>query len=293
MFTRITFLLCVLSWSVLTWAKDSIIEVSGESIYYASLDMPIAEAKQHALTQAKVNALENSFGTEISETNASIQSNIDRKSHEHFESISLSDVKGEWIETIGDPIFNYSFDGNFTIITCTVRGKAREISEYRTEIEVALLRNAPNIKYSTSNFMSGDEMYLYFKSPEAGYINIFLLDSNAQEAYCLLPYKKAKDGVYEVDADKEYILFSEEVAPQSDEGVVDEYVLSAIDNTEMNDIMVVFSPKKFGKASLKTSEQTMMPKVTSIKKFNEWLAKLKSKNKSITTKNIPIIISKQ
>lgn len=267
--------------------------VEGEATYRAPKTMSLAEIEREAMKMAQINALEKAFGTFITESTTSIDSNIDSKGESYFASTAASDVKGEWLETIGKPEYETFIDGDFIIMSCKIKGKAREISSLNVDFEAAALRNTPDKRYGASEFNDGDDMFLYFKSPETGFLNVFLLDHTSQEAYCLLPYKRAGEGVYTIKADKEYILFSEKTAPEPDQPIVDEYTLSATDAKEYNEIVLVFSPKRFRKASLNVSDADTAPKSTSIREFNEWLAKVKSKDASITSRNIALTISKK
>lgn len=102
-------------------------KVSGEYIYRCGLDKSPEEAKRIALERAKIEALADKYGTTISQTNLTNVTTGNGDSKIDFESISSSQVKGEWIETLGEPEYSISIDGNMLVVIAKVSGKAREI----------------------------------------------------------------------------------------------------------------------------------------------------------------------
>lgn len=108
--------------------------VSAEYIYYAPPTMNIIEAKHIALERAKIKAIENEFGSIVSQINSSVVANVNGKSEARFFSLGSSDVKGEWIETIGEPKYGeITYVDNMLIIPCFVKGKARELQSNTTD----------------------------------------------------------------------------------------------------------------------------------------------------------------
>lgn len=252
--------------------------------------MSVAEARRVALEQAKIKAIAEEFGTYVSQSNSMITSETNNASSEYFSSISGADVKGDWIETIGEPELKVSFDNRMVVVTCKVEGYAIEKRNTFVDYTVKILRHAPNLSYESSEFNSNDEMFVYFKSPISGFLNIFLLDYEKDTAYCLLPYKGSKSGSYTVDADKEYFFFSKDKKAHKDENV-DEMLLLSNNANEMNELLVVFSSKEFSKMSLNSDgKASSIPKNASISKFNKWIAKLKRSDENILVSNYNIII---
>lgn len=266
--------------------------ISATYTFYAPKNMSVEEAERVALERAKIKALADVFGTLITQSNSTLMSSDNGDSDVHFFSLSGSNVKGEWIETIGEPQFSTSFESRCVVVVCTVKGRAKEIIGNSVDYEAIPLRNAPNLNYNTTQFYDGDDLYLYFKAPIAGYLNVFLLNKEEDNAFCLLPYKKSKDGSFVVEADAEYYLFSKDKDTEN-KSVIDEYTLSSSSAKEFNELVIIFSPKEFNKAKLKIQKEVTVPKSTSISKFNEWLSKLKSKNNNITTSIINLTISKR
>lgn len=288
---RLLPLLIILLTTGITVYSQKIKKVSATYTYYAPETMSVEEAKRTALERAKIQAIADEFGTIVSQSTSTVITNQNGESDTHFFSSGGSDVKGEWIETIGEPDFQISFEDRSVIVTCKISGSIKELTGSSIEYEVKTLKNAPNLNYATTEFADGDDLYLFFKSPVSGYLTIFLINEADKEAYCLLPYRKSQDGSFYVESDKEYYLFSCE--KDINNSIVDEYTLSASSYKEFNDLIVVFSPKEFNKSNLKLDKDLTVPRYTTTSKFHNWLSKLKSKNNNITTSKINLTISKR
>lgn len=265
--------------------------VEASAIYYAPETMSMAEARRIALDRAKIEAIANEFGTIVSQSNSTAISNVNGNSDSRFISIGGSDVKGEWIETIDEPIYKEVFQDGMLAITCHVKGKAREITSEQINFIAKPLRNGQELKFEDYNFKSGDDLFLYFKSPVNGYLAAFLVDEASGTVYCALPYRNSDGNPKSIKADKEYILFSQKNAEPEEKRFVDEYEMTANDDKEWNDFYILFSPEPFHKVNLNSGSNTM-PKTTSWTEFQKWLAKERSKNPKLNLQRIIISIEK-
>jgi len=271
---------------------DEIRRVEAEYTYYAPETMSVEEAKRTALDRAKIQAIADEFGTVVSQSTSAVVSNQNGESDTQFFSIGGSDVKGEWIETIGEPEYNIQFENHFLVVTCSVKGKAREIESAKIDFIAKPLRNGTSLKYESTEFKDGDDLYLYFKSPTSGFLSIYLIDHIRDEAYCILPYKyEESGGSHYVEGDKEYILFSKTAAEVSQRRIVDEYTLSCQDSVEINTIYVIFSPDEFSKGYM-TSKGNLCPKYCTEGEYMKWLTKLRKQNNKIGVKEYQISIKK-
>ncbi|MBD5327199.1 MAG: DUF4384 domain-containing protein [Bacteroides sp.] len=273
-------------------SAQKIQKISATYTYYAPETMSVEEAKRIAIERAKIKALSDAFGTVVAQNNSSIVYNNHEQSESYFSSHGETAVKGEWLETIGTPKTDVSFEEHSVVVTCTIDGKARNIVRQEISFEAMPLRNAPNTNYSTTEFSDGDDLYLYFRTPVAGYLNIFLISSNDDAAYCLLPYKHDSGASFFCNADTEYFFFSKQKA-YKDASAIDEYCLSASAAKEFNDLMIIFSPAEFYKGNLKSTKEITRPKMTTISKFNDWLTKLRTKNETIQISKITLTITKR
>ena len=244
--------------------------VHGEYVYHAPENVTLEDAKRTALERAKIQALADAFGTLVSQSNSTIVRNIDGVSSSDFLSLGGSEVKGEWIETVGEPEFDISFAEGMLIVRVSVTGRAREIVSSKIDFEAKLLRNGTEPKFESNEFRNGDDLYLYFKSPVDGYLAVYLLDETTMQVYCLLPYRNSGEGSVKIKHDVPYVFFSTEKA-NGDKAKVDEYVMTCDGKYETNVIYVIFSTNPFVKTNLNISAQGLNN--TNYEDFNDWLVK--------------------
>ena len=262
--------------------------VSGEYIYHAPENVSLEEAKRTALNRAQIQALADEFGTVVSQHNATVLNNQNGKSNIGFTSLSGSDVKGEWLETIGTPQYEISYSQGMLVVKCTVRGKAREIISGKIDFKAKILKNGLEDKFESEAFKDGDDLFMSFQSPVKGFLAVYLVD-DLQNAYCLLPYRSSKDGIVSVAANEKYILFSEKKAASlANANEVDEYTMTCEKASESNYIYIVFSPHSFVKALDNAVEG--FPRELTFNDFQKWLTKNRTKDKDmqVEIKNITV-----
>lgn len=268
--------------NLLSISAQKIEKVHGEYTYHVPDNISLEEGKRTALERAKIQAIADAFGTLVSQNNSSIVKNENGKSSVDFLSIGGSDVKGEWIETIGEPMFDIFYESNMLTIKVSIDGKAREIKNAAIDFEAKLLRNGTEEKYESNEFRNGDDLYLYFKSPINGYLAVYLLDENTQQVFCLLPYKSSGEPAYKIIHDKPYVFFSCQKA-EDNPSEVDEYTMTCEHSMEQNTICIVFSPNMFAKAFAEDGNAGL-PRQLSLKEFQKWLGKCKANDTSIQEK---------
>lgn len=264
--------------------------VVGEYVYRAPNNVTVDQAKRIALERAQLEAIAEVFGTNISQQNSTRISNRNGKSDIDFLSISSSDVKGEWIETIGEPEYSIRYEQDMLVVTCRVKGKVREIVSASIDIRAKVLRNGTEDKFESSEFRSGDDMYLSFQSPVNGYLAVYLLDDKG-DAFCLLPYRNQTDGIQKISANTPYVFFSEKHVPLSERALVDEYTLTCEHSYENNQIYVIFSPNPFVKAN-DNDHGELLPREIDGHSFQTWLAKVRRKDKYVNFSSKQITITK-
>lgn len=280
------FFFCV---AALSAAAQKIISVSGEFTYYAPSSMTLDAAKQEAILQTKLHVLAAKFGTLINSNTTLFIENTDgdeASSRTDVRTLATHEVKGEWLEDTRQPEQTFSFDPslpNTTIIHTHVWGKAREISTTQVGIDVRLL-NAPDKNATEDEFRNKEFFYLFFQSPIAGFIVVYLLDLNEEKAYCLLPHGNSSRGNFPVESNREYIFF--DTAPG--------YMFMTEHSVSYNHIVVVFSPNEFYKANDELSENDpyLLLRETSINQFRQWLARCKSRDNQLVEKTTVVKIVK-
>lgn len=191
MMRRLSLCCLLLSLSLLAVAQR-VEKVRAEYLYHAPENISLEEAKRIALGRAKLQAIADAFGTVVSQSNFTSASNRNGQSEVDFFSLGGSEVKGEWIETIGEPRYDISFEQGMLMVKASVCGKIREIISVFVDIKAKLLRNGTENRFESSEFRSGDNLYLSFQSPVDGFLLVYLIDYTVGTAYCLLPYTRQK-----------------------------------------------------------------------------------------------------
>lgn len=265
--------------------------VVGEYTYHAPENITIEEAKHTALSRARIQALIDEFGLIVSQTNSTRIETGTAGSKIDFNSVGGSDVKGEWIETIGEPEYTIIYEGNMLIVSVKVKGKAREILSSGINFVAKILKNGIEDKFESDNFRNGDDLFLAFQSPVAGYLTIYLVD-NDQQAFCLLPYSAQTDGVYTTKANKRYLLFHSKYCEEKDKGIVDEYTMTCEHDTEHNELYIIFSPNKFFKA-IDQDAEGVLPRSLKAEDFHHWIGKCRRHDADMSVKLLPITINRQ
>lgn len=253
--------------------------VHGEYTYHVPENISLEEGKRTALHRAKIQALADAFGTIVSQSNTTIVRNEDGKSSTDFYSLGGSDVRGEWIETLGEPKYDVYYESGMLVINVEVEGKAREIRDEGVAFDVKVLRNGTDPKFESDEFKDGDDLYLYFRSPIDGYLAVYLLDEVTQNVFCMLPYKGSSASAYRIERDQPYVFFSVQAAKETS-AEVDEYIMTCQHSVEYNTIYVVFSPNMFTKA-FTTDEDAELPRQLSLKNFQKWLGTSRTKDSNI------------
>lgn len=272
----------------LTLCAQRVQKVCGEYTYYAEANQSLNDAKHAALLSARLQALANEFGTIISQSNSQKESSVNGKEDSYFFSLSEREVKGEWIEDIGEPTYDVSFVQEMLVVKCKICGRARQLSNDAVDFTATVLRNGTESKHADVCFRNGDDMFLLFRSPADGYIAVYLVDETPT-AYCLLPYIKNSNGQQPVGHDKEYIFFSPGKAGKGEK--VDEFTLTCSNDMERNQIYVIFSPQPFTKA-LDSQKDEGLPRQLSYEDFSKWLGTCRKRDTRMGVKVMHIEIAK-
>lgn len=260
-----------------------IVSVSGEATYYDDGTKSKAECMRLAAEQARIDALAREFGTIVAQDILQSDRISGNRETSEFLALSTTEVKGEWVADDGEPKYDISHDaeGNL-IVTCRVRGKAKEISNRSSAFEASVLRNGTDLRHADNLFRDGDDMYLYFRGAVDGYINVFLEDE-AGDVYLLLPYPRDTKTRVAVSRNRDYIFFSREHAKESGgyDSTVEEMILTAPDRPEYNRLYVLFSPEYFSRPVM--DEGGVLP-VMKRDAFNKWLLKTRRSDPAMGVK---------
>lgn len=279
---RLVFVGLILT-SVLSYAQK-VQTVSGTYTFYAPTSMSVEEAKHTALEKARIQAISDTFGTTVSQANSTLVYNSNGETDFQFHSVGSTEIKGEWIETIGKPEFAIEYTDNQLVVKCTVKGKARSIEQPEIDITAKILKNGTELKYEAYDFNDGDDIYVFFESSHDGSISIFLRQN--ESVYRLLPYQQEKSSGISVEKNTPYIFFSKK---HSNDNKADEYTLYADNALDIAEVVILFTLKT---PSLPSSQQGAPdePLSTDRYTFDRWLTKKMSKDIYLKVIVLPISI---
>jgi|AntAceMinimDraft_16_1070373.scaffolds.fasta_scaffold07233_5 hypothetical protein len=271
----------------------------GEAQIRQEINKTKEQVREKAKELAIIDALENEFGTYVGqETDMSLN---DGKIS--FNTIGTTKVKGAWVETtdISFEEEKREIKGQYgkeleIWITCRIKGKAKKATP-KADIFYQTL-NCPNTECRTVEYISGEQLYLNFKTPVSGYLSIWLCDND--KAYRLLPYENMKDKEYNVcsvKADKDYVFFAKENNYFKD-AAVDEQELFTNSKIEYNTIYIIFSEQHYVKPILNNAQDLdeykkgyKTPKSVDIDTFKKWLSLNRATSGSFLDKKIKISIA--
>jgi hypothetical protein len=278
----------------------------------------LTEARERVLVQAKINALENAFGTLIMQGNSVYIEN--KKTGEKvetnttFKMIGNTAVKGEIIQILKSDFKESKKKEKInrkkieiTYITCNIIIQAKELIDTEIEIQSFPINSVKLIRPVTE-FYEGDDLFIYFQSPVNGYLTIFLDDND--QAQCLLPYRIMPAGLEEampIKANKEYLFFSDKPEHnyfEDDFFAEDTYELIASSEKDLNQLYIIFSKKPLNKPILNKDENNKLlielekdnyelPRVIESGAFKKWLIKIQQIRNDLQINNIMISIEKK
>ncbi len=311
----ILFSLLFMSFStIFSQEKPNIVVTKGEATveWYQDVESK-TDAKKRAEERAKINALENVFGTVVVQGNSTYIENVNNgtkiKTKTVFNMIGDTYVKGEIIDVLKIDFKEHKqVEGRGRkktvkiFIECNVKLKAREIEDAKIDIKAhTLSKNMKN--FQTTTFYEGDEIYIYFQSPLAGYLTAFI--DNGKTSERILPYEGLTDKYINglpVDADKEYVFFSLDKKHQYfDDFEPYEIVLVPDKDLELNRVFIIFSKDPLNKPRLKKDinlspqdieKNYRVPKGLETKEFRKWLIRNYQTRADMQVEEIIITVQK-
>lgn len=270
-------------------------KVRGEYLYQYPTNVSYDEACQLALLKAQNEALADEFGTYVVQDGVMITENRNGTSDQQLYSVSQSQVKGEWLGDTEPPRFERLTQDGRDYVKVSVRGRAREITGAGVDFIAKPLRSSLDLRHASTEFREGDDLYVFFRTPQDGYLCIYLFDKAQDEVYCLLPYQESNGAAYHVSHDTDYYLFSKSKARTGEPVTELEMTIAEGRREEFNDLYVVFSPNSFSKANTSAaerqlSEDLVVPRSMRYKEFNKWLVKYRTKDKDMRSQRISLKI---
>ncbi len=258
---------------------------SGEATTKQESNMTADQARKEVIALAKINAIENAFGSYIEQD---IRNEI-KDGQTTFDMVGNVKVKGEWVETLQQPKVEFitrmakNADGEKIPeiwLTCKIKGRIREIVTSLAEFE-SLPLNRPDKSAVVDRYANGDSFYLFFRSAIEGYLSVYVeFEGNA---YRVLPYGNMSAPYLDavpVAADKEYLFFHANNKCDYFEGYsyynIEELQLGTEKESEFNTVYTVFSKRPFTKPVLSDEQKTtdfdlVLPKSIEQTTFDKWL----------------------
>ena len=258
--------------------------------YIAGAKESAAQARMAAIERAQLDAIAREFGSAMSLSNISISDKRGDAERDEFHQFTASDVRGEWIETLGEPEVTVSTYKDELVYHVKIRGRIRELTGKRVDLDWAVLYNGTDPvrdRLRNGTFRVGDYMYVYFRSPVDGYLVAYLGDDDeAHTMQCLLPYRGVGDGAMRIEADRTYIFFSRDLADEAVAPHVARIKMNSRSDADVNRLYLVFSPNEFAKVADTNSSAPgavaydrrgnaidLLPRQTDFARFQKWLAR--------------------
>lgn len=255
-----------------TLSAQRVQTLSGSYSYYAPENVSIEQAKRIAIERAKIEAIAAEFGTNISQTNTTTIKNNEALSSTKFTSIGMTEVKGDWLADTKDPIVEVNYDGGVLVVTAHVEGKVRERINAEYDLKITTLRNG----VESDIFYHEDRFAISFKTSKAGYIAIFLIDDNIEQAYCLVPYETDDGSAREVSNKKEHIFLSTQ---DPEYPYNEETILTTEQEIDYNRLIILFSTNEFYMPL--TDRGEFLPELN-LDDFDKWINKNRVRDEHMT-----------
>ncbi len=274
------------------FAANDIVRVSATYEYISdnSHESP-EQAEQTAFTRAKQKALEEKFGLNVTNVMNTLVSNRSDglSSQSNVFSVGETAVRGEWIETTKEQVLEKTYTDGFWIVKVHVEGKARNNAAEKADIRYALVRDVQDVEPPVT-FRDGNDIFLRFSSPVAGSLCVYLVDEE-QNAFCLLPYPHQPSGSQPIEANKEYVFFSQQYDHSAQE-----YTVNCQHPSEQNALYVIFSPNPFAKAADtqggKNFRDEPLPRELTYEALLKWLSRNQTRDPQMSVHTSIISIRK-
>lgn len=259
-----------------------IVNACGEVHYVVPETQTLSEAKQTAITQARLKAIADEFGTTVSQTSTTAMHTKDGKTNSSFNSYSENEVRGIWISDTKEPEVSVNYRNDMMVIHAEVCGKVREQKQSAVELQVTPL----NKGVESTLFKNNDRFSLSFKSAVSGYVAVFIRDDDNEIVNVMMPYDNGDGNAREVKSNKEYLfLCTKDPEYPYDE----ETILTTSKSVENNTLIVVFSQKRFHISLSNKGE--FVPEVEN-SKFLKWIHGLRVYDTTMQMEEFVLTIQK-
>ncbi len=277
-------MILIVIWTVIgvTLQAQLTTNACGEIDYVVLETQTLSEAKQTALTQARLKAIADEFGTLVTQANTTTMHIKDGQTNSNFNSFSENEVRGIWISDTQDPVVEVTYRNDMMVIHANVCGKVRELKQSSVELQVKPL----NKGIESTLFKNNDRFAVEFKSAASGYVAVFIRDDNNDIVNVMMPYENSDGNAREVKSNKDYIFLCTQ---DQEYPYAEETILTTSKSIENNTLIVVFSQKKFHISLSNKGE--FVPEVENVK-FQKWLHGLRMYDTTVQVEEIVLTIKK-
>jgi len=271
------------------FAQDKI--VSGTATVEIRPGWSIERAQREAYRMAILNALQSAFPTQVAQTSKYIvhnrSSGQEATTQSYFYLTADQYIGAEWLETISTRYETSQQKGSW-YITCKVRGRARARTEPPLPLDLRPLRCRDTACF-TLDFKEGDPLYLYFRTPIPGYIQVFWEDSSY--IYRLLPYQSHRIQAFPVRPDTTYLFFAPPAQSRAEAFWTDELILTAEAPEVLHRLYVLFSPHPLAAPPERYDPQRGFHLIP-LDAFHDWLLSERLRNPTLTIRLLDLSIRK-
>jgi hypothetical protein len=174
-----------------------------------------------------------------------------------------------------------------------VTGYAKKITATKVKFIARTLDGTDYKTQASEEFNNGESGYIYFKSPEKGYLTIFLDDM--EKVYRCIPYTNVQRNDMTIEPNHDYILFSSDNADYiKNKQWVDEIEFYTTKKLEYNQFYILFSPTPFEGYFIDSATDLKngytAPKSMSREKFHELLSNYRLRNSELQIQILGITI---
>lgn len=250
--------------------------VTAAYTYYAPESMSVEEARHIALHRAQTEAIAAEFGTTVTQVNTVVTANTNTETDSRLYSVGGSEVKGEWIQTISEPVYTVTYDKGVLTVGVTVRGLIREMDLTAPEIEIRTYRNGLGANNEAEAFRDGDDFFMTARASVDGYLVAYLLDEKTRKAYRILPYQQARESSVRLKEGQQATFFSTEGADAVTRASIDTYTLTCEEPVEFNRLYVIYSDRPVSISTAESRSDADVPFELDERRFHDWLLKRRS-----------------
>lgn len=255
-------------------------EVAVEYTHFAPRYMSYDEAEATAIREAQAQAIAEAFGTLISSA-SSYSYGTGRE--DAFSSVSLSDVRGEWVKTIGKPDIKVMHTDAGLAFIVNIKGKVRELDFLKPEFRSEILKMQTDSKgtavVETSEFKNGESLCYAFTAPQEGYLAMFVKEYGEIRNFIPIDLDAASQKVKAHERTFFYDTPAEHIEMVCDEP------------REINTFYTIFSTNPIVRPVAHTIGEDGSPIYTD-EQFQKWLGALRSHDKGVQVEVKFITISK-